>query len=108
MIGGAEIHRIPAWLAQSPFPLAEVRHATTDRYFQLQLARQGFGIIKTIPLLAKDSLVLVPVQGNVLQAERNIWILLHSDSRRTTPVRRFVDSLADELLGLKARIQGNV
>jgi DNA-binding transcriptional LysR family regulator len=106
LIGMGTLDRHPAWLAQSPFPLAEVRYATADRYMQLHLARQGFGIIRTMPLLAKNGLELVPVAGNEPQLDRAIWILLHSDLRRTTRVRRFVDFLADELIALKPIIQG--
>ena len=106
LIGMGALDRHPAWLAQSPFPLAEVRYATTDRYMQLHLARQGFGIIRTMPLLAKNGLELVPVAGNEPQLDCAIWILLHSDLRRTTRVRRFVDFLADELIALKPNIQG--
>lgn len=106
LIGMGALDRHPVWLAQSPFPLAEVRYATADRYMQLHLARQSFGIIRTMPLLAKNGLELVPVAGNEMQLDRSIWILLHSDLRRTTRVRRFVDFLADELIALKPIIQG--
>ncbi len=73
---------------------------------QVQLARRGLGIIRTLPLLARDGLELVPTLGNDLQLVRNIWILLHSDLRRTTRVRFFVDFLAEELIALKPAIQG--
>ncbi|MFT7108169.1 MAG: DNA-binding transcriptional LysR family regulator [Yoonia sp.] len=106
LIGMGTLDRHPAWLAHSPFPLAEVRYTMADRYMQLHLARQGFGIIRTMPLLAKNGLELVPVAGNEPQLDRAIWILLHSDLRRTTRVRRFVDFLADELIALKPIIQG--
>jgi DNA-binding transcriptional LysR family regulator len=106
LIGMGKLDRSPPWLAHSPFPLAEVRYATTDRYMQVHLARRGFGIIRTMPLLARDGLKLVPVPGNEPQLDRSIWILLHSDLRRTTRVRRFVDFLADELMLLKPAIQG--
>lgn len=106
LIGSGEIDHNPSWLRQSPFPLADVRYATTDRFLQLHLARQGFGIVRTMPLSAQNGLELVPVEGNTPQLERNIWILMHSDLRRTTRVRRFVDFLAHELLALKPMIQG--
>lgn len=106
LIGWDAIDRSPTWLKQSPFPLAEVRYATTDRYLQLNLARSGFGIVRTMPLLARNRLELVQVDGNTPQLERNIWILLHSDLRRTTRVRRFVDFLAEELLAMKSVLQG--
>ena len=106
LIGWDEISRSPSWIEQTPFSLAEVRHATTDHVLQLNLARRGFGIVRTMPLLAENGLELVPVAGNELELDRNLWILLHSDLRRTTRVRRFVDFLTKELLDLKPAIQG--
>lgn len=106
LIGWDEVNRSPDWITQSPFPLAEVRHATTDHVLQLSLARQGFGIVRTMPLLAEDGLEMVPIKGNELELDRTLWILLHSDLRRTTRVRRFVDFLTKELLALKPSIQG--
>lgn len=106
LIGLGSLDRDQSWLAHSPFPLAEVRYATADRYMQVQLARRGFGIIRTLPVLARDGLELVPMPGNDLQLVRNIWILLHSDLRRTTRVRCFVDFLTEELISLKPAIQG--
>lgn len=91
LIGICALDRHPPWLVQSPFPLAWVRYATADRYMQLHLVRQGFGIIRTMPLLAKNGLELVRVPGNKPQLDRNIWILLHSDPRRTTRVRGKTD-----------------
>ncbi len=108
LIGWDQIDRSPAWLAQTPFALAEVRHATTDHVLQLNLARRGFGIVHTMPLLAENDLELVPVPGNELELDRNLWILLHSDLRRTTRVRKFVDFLTKEMLVLKPAIQGAV
>ncbi len=106
LLGWDEIDRHPFWLKQTPFPLAEVRHATMDHVMQLNLARNGFGIVRTTPLLAADGLTLVPVTGNEPEPERNIYILLHSDLQRTTRVRRFVDFLADGLMQIKPALQG--
>lgn len=104
LLGWDEINRHPAWLRSSPFPLAEVRHATVDHVMQLNLARQGFGIVKTMPILAKDGLELVPHPDNKLALDRNLYLLLHSDLRNTTRVRRFVDFMAQELIALKPEI----
>ena len=108
LLGWDEINPHPRWATQSPLPLAEVRHATMDHVMQMSLARRGFGIVRTMPLLAKDGLELVPVEGNKLEFDRNLYILLHSDLQRTTRVRRFVDFLAKELIALRPEIQGEL
>ncbi|QMU58849.1 MAG: LysR family transcriptional regulator [Boseongicola sp.] len=108
LLGWDEINRHPDWQKSSPFPLAEVRHATMDHVMQLNLARQGFGVVRTMPVFAKDGLTLVPNPNNELVFDRNFYILLHSDLRRTTRVRRFVDFLAKELIALKPAIQGEL
>lgn len=108
LIGWDEINRHPAWLKSSPFPLAEVRHATVDHVMQLNLARQGYGIVKTMPLLARNGLELVPHPDNQPAFDRNLYLLLHSDLRNTTRVRRFVDFMAQELIALKPAIHGSL
>ncbi len=108
LLGWDEINRHPAWATQSPLPLAEVRHATMDHVMQLSLARRGFGIVRTMPLLARGSLEWVPIEGNRLEFDRSFFILLHSDLRRAVRVRRFVDLLTEELLVLKPEIQGEL
>ena len=108
VIGWDEPDRHPRWLGQTPLPLAEVRHATTDHVLQLNLARRGFGIVRTMPLLAKNGLERVPIDGNELEFDRNFYVLLHSDLQRTTRVRRFVDFLTTHLLALQSQIQGDL
>ena len=44
---------------------------------------------------------LIEVPGVRPAPDRTLWILLHSELRRTTRVRNFVDFLADGLLKLK-------
>lgn len=107
-IGWDQIDRHPQWRLQTPFPNAQVRHATTDPIMQLNLARQGFGMINTsvyFPTLYSE---LVPVPGSQTYLDRSLWLLLHTDMRRTTRVRRFVDFLAEELKRLKPQLQGEL
>jgi len=63
--------------------------------------------VKTMPILASNGLELVPVAGNKPEFDRYIWILLHSDLRRTTRVRRFVDFVVEELTALRPMIEGH-
>lgn len=46
------------------------------------------------------------VPGTTLDYDRSLWILLHSDLRRTRRVRLFVDHLAAEFMVLKPAFQG--
>lgn len=105
-LGWDKVERHPEWMGQTAHPRAQVRHATMDHVMQIALARRGYGIISTMPYFAEIYPELVQVPGTQLQQSRNFWILLHSDLRRTTRVRRFVDFLAEEMLKLRPRIQG--
>ena len=107
-IGWDKAERHPDWVAHSRLPRAEVRHATTDHVLQLALARRGFGIVSTTPHFASVYPELVPVPGYPPEPDRYLWILLHSELRRTTRVRRFVDFLASELKALKPALQGTL
>ncbi len=105
-IGWDEVNPSPEWLAQSEFPKADVRHATTDTVMQLNLARQGFGMIRTSGYFATIYPELIAVPGTVALPDRSLWVLLHSELRRTTRVRRFVEFLSNELLRLRPLLQG--
>ncbi len=108
LIGWDKADRHPDWVSASEFPAATVRHATTDPILQLNLARRGFGMIRTSVYFARayPELVLVPDSKPTL--DRSLWILLHSELRRTTRVRRFVDFLARELMKMKPLLQEGV
>ena len=105
-LGWDRAERHPDWVAQTAFPKAEVRHATMDHVLQINLARRGFGMINTSPYFAGVYPELVRVPGGELVADRTLWLLLHSDLRRTARVRRVVDFLADGLRELRPIIQG--
>ncbi|MCP4386371.1 MAG: LysR family transcriptional regulator [Hyphomicrobiales bacterium] len=107
-IGSDEINRHPSWVEQTPFPKAEVRHATTDHIMQLSLLRQGFGMVNTSVYFETIYPELVRVPGGKANLERSLWLLLHSDLRRTSRVRRFVDFMADGLKALKPALQGEL
>lgn len=105
-IGWDSTDRNPDWIRDSEFPRATARHATTDHNLQIALARHGEGMVRTAPILAEQYPELVPVPGTRLTPDRMMWILLHSDLRRTTRVRRFVDHLAAGLLEMKDQLGG--
>ena len=105
-IGWDEINPRPEWVSSSQFPRAEVRHATTDHIMQLSLLRKGYGMLNTSVYFETLFPEIVQVPGSAVSLDRSLWILLHSDLRRTTRVRRFVDFLAEELLQLRPALQG--
>lgn len=104
-LGWDTIDRRPEWMAASQHPKAEVRHATMDHVMQLALARRGYGVVTTMPYFAKVYPELMQVPGTEFREDRTIWVLLHSDLRRTTRVRRFVDFLVDALQKLRPELQ---
>lgn len=104
-IGWDKADRAPDWLETSPFPKAQVRHATTDPILQLSLARQGLGITNNSVYFSTIYPELVPVPGLKPYLDRNLWLLFHSELRRTIRVRRFIDFLSKELIALKPLLQ---
>ena len=107
-IGWDEINRRPAWVEQTVFPRAEVRHATADHVLQLSLVRQGFGMLNSSVYFEEIYPELTRVPGTEPYLDRTLWLLLHSDLRRTTRVRRFVDFLAEALMQLKPKLQAGL
>ena len=107
-IGWDKADRSPDWLAESDFPGADVRHATTDPVLQLSMARQGMGMVKTTSYFTSIYPELVAVPGAKPALDRNLWLLFHSELRRTTRVRRFIDFLSKELIALKPMLQAGL
>lgn len=93
------------WLSNSPLPQANTRHATRDGYMQVTLARQAVGISRLPVIFSHIHPELVQVPGTPVEQAQTLWILLHSDLRRTLRVRRLVDFLTKELLALKPQMQ---
>lgn len=97
-IGWDDDQEQPAWLPKSPFPKATVRHSIPEAAMQLEAAAAGMGLT-FLPCFSGDTdprLMRVP---NVEPAlDRSIWLLLHSDLRKTARVRAFVDFMAAAIL----------
>lgn len=112
--GGAGLHWLgwtgpggnTALLGQPPFPLAAVRHASDEGYMHLSLIRQGCGMSKLPVIYARLYPDLCQVPGTEIELSRTLWILLHTDLRRTVRVRRFVDFLTEGLRELQPNMQG--
>ncbi len=107
-IGWGENAPVAGLIEQSPFSQAEVRHIVTDTVMHMNLLRSGYGM--SVMLAYCDTVFpeLVQVPGTELFHDRSIWLLLHSDLRDTTRVRRFVDFVAAELKQIKPLLQGDL
>lgn len=108
LIGWDKAERRPDWLAASPFPNAQVRHATTDPILQLSMARRGMGIVTSSVYFTTVYPELVAVPGALPFLDRNLWLLFHSELRRTVRVRRFIDFMVKELMAMKPLLQAGI
>ncbi|MGH1416164.1 MAG: LysR family transcriptional regulator [Pelagimonas sp.] len=100
-IGWGEPDPAPAWVKASPFPKAKLRYRVQSPTMIGQLVAAGVGM-SYLPYSSRDWIPgLVPMPGTKPYLDRSIWLLLHSDLRRTTRVRVLVDHLADEIKALR-------
>ncbi|WP_377189623.1 LysR family transcriptional regulator [Ruegeria meonggei] len=98
---GPPTNRAPqSWTRPSPFPNATLRHDVTDGQMRVHLVNLSVGM-SHLPTL------LEPAFPNICRMPRTdvspgpwLWVLLHSDLRRTVRVRRLVDFLTEELRAL--------
>ena len=88
-------------LTGSPFPNATIRHVVADGHMRARLVNLNVGM-SHMPLLFE------PVFPNMRRMPGTdvipgpwLWILLHTDLRKTVRVRRFVDFLTQELRDLR-------
>lgn len=90
-----------AWTAPEPFPMAKVRHKATDGYMRARLLNEHCGLSHLPTIFETTNPNLARVPGTETFNGPWLWILLHSDLQRTVRVRRFVDFLAEEMMGLR-------
>lgn len=105
-IGWGDEEAQPTWLLESPFPKAAIRHSICEVVMQAHAAAGGMGLAY-LPCFIGDSdpqLIRVPNVDPVL--DRSIWLLLHSDLRKTARVRAFVDFMAAAILRERESLLG--
>lgn len=105
-IGYGPVPELMAYVRESPFPEARVRHVVPDPEMHLHLARAGAGLALQAAWVQARFPELQRVPGTKLDDRRSVWVLLHSDLRRVRRVRLFVDYLCDALLERKAEFIG--
>ena len=69
------------------------------------MARLGMGMINSSVYFTTIYPELVPLPGARPALDRNLWLLFHSELRRTVRVRRFIDFMSKELIALKPMLQ---
>lgn len=105
-IGYGPIPELLAYVRNSPFPEAKIRHTIPDPEMHLHLARAGGGMA-ILPAWAQARFPeLQRVPGTQMDDRRSTWVLLHSDLRRVRRVRLFVDYLCAALLERRAEFIG--
>ncbi len=100
-IGAPDMNSADGWLSQSPFPNATLRHDVSDGQMRARLVSLNAGM-SPLPVWFEQVFPnLCRMPGTEIIPGPWLWILLHSDLRRTTRVRRFVDFLTAELRVLR-------
>ncbi|MCL9780137.1 LysR family transcriptional regulator [Vibrio sp. S4M6] len=85
------------WLRDSFYPKATLKHRVSELVPLITLAASGLGMAYLACNIGDrhPDLVRAPFQKPL--PYRSIWILLHSDLRRTARIRRFVDFLGEQI-----------
>lgn len=105
-IGWGDSIERPAWLLASPFPKAGLRHSIPEPVMQADAAACGMGLTYLPCFIGDADSGLVRVPGTELVDDRSIWLLLHSDLRKTARVRVFIDFMAEEILRRRPLLRG--
>lgn len=100
-IGWGDRIALPEWVRDSPFPKAQVRYRVRSPSLVTHMVRAGVGMSYMPCWVAHFVPGLARVPGTEVTLDRSIWLLLHTDLRRTTRVRLLVDHLARELRELR-------
>lgn len=91
----------PAWVRDSPFPKARLRHRVNEAVAQTMMAARGLGLTY-LPCFIADpqaGLVRAPFQEPI--PDRSLWLLLHPDLKDTARIRLFVDFLVARIRSRK-------
>jgi len=100
---GWDTQNEPDWIATSPFPKAGVRHCFPEVHSQLGATAAGLGLAWLPSFLADMDPRIVRVPNVEAKPNRSIWLLLHSDLRKTARVRAFVDFVSAQILNEQSR-----
>ena len=105
-IGWGDDKPSPQWTRNTPFPDLPIRHAFFSNLLQLEAAKQGLGIALLPCFLGDPELGLRRVPGSGILPGLSIWVLFHSDLRKTARVRAFVDFIVPAIQRHRALLHG--
>ncbi len=85
------------WVRHSPFPKAALRHGIAEASLHAELVSRGFGMTLMPSFVVHYFRELDILPGTTSYLDRSIWLLLHSDLRKTVRVRLLVDYIAEQV-----------
>ena len=105
-VAWGEPENCPAWIGASPYPHLKILGHFNNVQIQLAMIRQGGGI-GYIPCVAgdcqKDLIRLTPPKPTV-----DVWLLSHSDTRRSARLRAFRQYVAERATIIEAALAGQL
>ena len=100
--------RFPGWTSNTSFPLVPTRGNFPALEMQAALVRAGAGIASLPCFLGDRDPQMVRASDAPPTPERDIWILTHSDLRRTTRIRTFMRFAEDVIVSNKPLFLGEL
>lgn len=97
----------PDWIANTPYPNANVGLCLTDLTLRHQAADQGQGLVRGACYIAAHFNNLVPLQGSDPMPFQELWVLSHPDLAHVPRIQALKAFLADALRAKKACITGS-
>jgi len=105
-IGWSDDGATPAWVKESDFPKAQVKHIMPEAVLHIEAAANHMGITYLPCFIGDSDPRLARAPGTQPADDRSLWLLLHGDLRKTARVRAFVDFMAEAIRGQLPLIRG--
>ncbi len=90
------------WQQLAPYPEAALVHDVSDGLMWIHMVAQGQGMAMAMPVAAHHMFpVITRVSDAPIKPGRSLWVMFHSDFKKTKRVRAVADFLSDEFLSIK-------